>query len=263
MCRRFKSASGHHITQPFLSFPVRTFHVNGTKVPVLVSTSKRSYGAKIAYDPTQGIIRITAPSRFSSSMCERILDDRKIWLCEQIEYETRVIQEFDARRMLHLLGHAYNFDLQVSRLQSFWVTQERATLQAPSQKMSSFFKKVTHELLKKYCDEKARIYADQINRAFSMLTTKALRSRWGSCRQDGHVTFSWYLLFAPQEVLDYVIAHEVAHLAEMNHSAHFWKTVEQLLPDYASQRRWLRVHGRIPWILGRHYLKRIELESVT
>jgi predicted metal-dependent hydrolase len=55
--------------------------------------------------------------------------------------------------------------------------------------------------------------------------------------------FSWRLVLAPQAVLDYVVAHEVAHLAEMNHSARFWSVVEELCPDFRRHRDWLRRHG--------------------
>lgn len=69
-------------------------------------------------------------------------------------------------------------------------------------------------------------------------------SRWGSCSSSGRLNFNWKLILAPAFVLDYVAAHEVAHLVEMNHSAAFWHTVEKTLPDMARGRAWLKAHGR-------------------
>ena len=69
------------------------------------------------------------------------------------------------------------------------------------------------------------------------------RARWGSCTSAGDLMFSWRLVLAPAAVLDYVVAHEVAHLAEMNHSPRFWARVRALCPDYGRQRAWLRQHG--------------------
>ncbi len=66
------------------------------------------------------------------------------------------------------------------------------------------------------------------------------KSRWGSCSAKGELAFSWRLIFAPEEVLHYVVAHEVAHLAEMNHGPRFWKLVENLAPGFADGRAWLR-----------------------
>ncbi len=69
------------------------------------------------------------------------------------------------------------------------------------------------------------------------------RSRWGSCNARGHLAFSWRLVLAPPEVLGYVVAHEVCHLVEMNHSPAFWRLVETLTPDSATARHWLKRHG--------------------
>lgn len=75
------------------------------------------------------------------------------------------------------------------------------------------------------------------------LTLRDTRSRWGSCTHDGRLMFSWRLAMAPPEVLDYVAAHEVAHLAEMNHSPAFWAVVARLMPGYAPRRAWLKREG--------------------
>ncbi|MEQ8898422.1 MAG: SprT family zinc-dependent metalloprotease [Roseovarius sp.] len=86
-------------------------------------------------------------------------------------------------------------------------------------------------------------YATALGRPYTRLTLRDTRSRWGSCSHDGGLMYSWRLILAPGEVLDYVAAHEVAHLAEMNHSPAFWETVDRLKPGYEPARRWLRDNG--------------------
>ena len=86
-------------------------------------------------------------------------------------------------------------------------------------------------------------YAAQLGRPFKRITLRDTRSRWGSCAADGSLSYSWRLIMAPPGVLDYVAAHEVAHLAEMNHSPAFWAVVARLCPDYALHRAWLKRHG--------------------
>lgn len=88
-------------------------------------------------------------------------------------------------------------------------------------------------------------YAAKVDRTYSLLSLRDTRSRWGSCSSAGRLMFSWRLIMAPPEVLDYVAAHEVAHLVQMNHSPAFWDVVEQLCPDYSRRRRWLRDHGTV------------------
>jgi hypothetical protein len=68
-------------------------------------------------------------------------------------------------------------------------------------------------------------------------------SRWGSCSTSGMLSFSWRLILAPTDVLQYLAAHEVAHLVEMNHSARFWRVVERLCPDHARAKAWLDARG--------------------
>ncbi len=83
-----------------------------------------------------------------------------------------------------------------------------------------------------------------VGRPFHRLTLRDTRSRWGSCTVDGGLMYSWRLAMAPPEVLDYVAAHEVAHLVEMNHAPAFWAVVRRLVPDYAPRRAWLKQHGQ-------------------
>ncbi len=86
-------------------------------------------------------------------------------------------------------------------------------------------------------------YAAALGRPYTRLTLRDTRSRWGSCSSDGRLMFSWRLILAPPDVLDYVAAHEVAHLAHMDHSRAFWETTRRLFGPWEAQRRWLRTHG--------------------
>jgi predicted metal-dependent hydrolase len=75
-------------------------------------------------------------------------------------------------------------------------------------------------------------------------------SRWGSCSATGHLSFSWRLVMAPPFVLDYLAAHEVAHLVELNHSRQFWRLVDRLCPDRLHARAWLRTEGAALHAIG-------------
>lgn len=86
-------------------------------------------------------------------------------------------------------------------------------------------------------------HAATLGRDFGRITLRDTRSRWGSCSSKGDLMFSWRLVMAPSAVLDYVAAHEVAHLRHMDHSPAFWAVVAQLCPGYQEQRRWLREQG--------------------
>lgn len=86
-------------------------------------------------------------------------------------------------------------------------------------------------------------FAADLGRGYRRLTLRDVRSRWGSCSSRGDLMYSWRLIMAPPAVLDYVAAHEVAHLERMDHSPAFWAVVARLFPDHAACRRWLREQG--------------------
>lgn len=93
-------------------------------------------------------------------------------------------------------------------------------------------------------DSSARRHAGCLGVSFRRISVRDQATRWGSCSSTGTLSFSWRLVMAPLEVLDYVAAHEVAHLKEMNHSARFWRLVHQIAPHADEARAWLSTHGR-------------------
>lgn len=89
---------------------------------------------------------------------------------------------------------------------------------------------------------RARAAAARIGKSVTRVSVRDPKSRWGSCSSRGTLSFSWRLVFAPEAVIDYVVAHEVAHLVEMNHGPRFWRLVKTLVADVDKSRAWLRRH---------------------
>lgn len=86
-------------------------------------------------------------------------------------------------------------------------------------------------------------YAEALGVGYGRITLRDPRSRWGSCTSQGNLMYSWRLVMAPPEVLDYVAAHEMAHRLEMNHSERFWAHVARICPGHKAHRDWLRREG--------------------
>jgi len=89
----------------------------------------------------------------------------------------------------------------------------------------------------------AHAQAARLGRAPSAVKLTNARTRWGSCTATGELRFNWRVMTAPRHVAEYLCAHEVAHLRELNHSARFWRLVGQLMPEYAASRATLRTEG--------------------
>lgn len=109
----------------------------------------------------------------------------------------------------------------------------------PAARLAGFLKQRARDSLAAASDR----YAARLGRGYSAIALRDTRSRWGSCSSQGRLMFSWRLVMMPQDVLDYVAAHEVAHLEQMNHSRAFWDAVTRIHGPYAAPRGWLRTHG--------------------
>lgn len=99
------------------------------------------------------------------------------------------------------------------------------------------------DLALKVISVKVKHYAGLMNVQYGRITIRNQKTRWGSCSSKGNLNFNCLLMLAPDEVVDYVVIHELCHLIEMNHSKAFWKQVEQVMPDYKKHRKWLKDHG--------------------
>lgn len=90
----------------------------------------------------------------------------------------------------------------------------------------------------------AKMMAFKINKKIKRIQIRDTKSRWGSCSSSGALSFSWRLIMTPPEILEYVVAHEVAHLEELNHSYKFWTVVDQLVDHAKNSRKWLKTKGQ-------------------
>ncbi|MGI6732002.1 MAG: M48 family metallopeptidase [Anaerovoracaceae bacterium] len=91
-----------------------------------------------------------------------------------------------------------------------------------------------------YFQEKCSYYANKMGVEYEKIRVSKAKTRWGSCNSRGTLSFTYRLMFAREELIDYVIVHELAHRKEMNHSHRFWAVVEETLPDYKERRKALR-----------------------
>jgi len=108
-----------------------------------------------------------------------------------------------------------------------------------NRRISDFLKREA----KRDLDAASRRYAKELGVAVKRISVRDQSSRWGSCSNSGVLSFSWRLILAPPYVLNYLAAHEVAHLVELNHSPRFWRLLKRLSPDCERAKAWLDNHG--------------------
>jgi len=108
---------------------------------------------------------------------------------------------------------------------------------------SRFFQEWYRAMAYKYICKMVDKHASQYSLSYRKVRISGARTRWGSCNSNGVLSFSWRLILAPEQIILYVIIHELAHILHHNHSRRFWNFVEEMMPEYRDHRRWLKNHG--------------------
>ena len=225
----------------------RTIALGDRIVPyVLRRARRRTIGLSIDH---RGL-RVGAPSRASLREVESLILQHGEWVAQKLdEWRTRrrpePLQIVDGLR-LPLLGTSLEIRLAAGSNRVLWSPHEEATLQ----KLTLCLRSPTDapRILEKALREKSRLlfaerlahYAERLGLNTPPLALSAARTRWGSCSLKTGIRLNWRLIHFPPRVVDYVVAHELAHLREMNHSPRFWAVVSELYPDYKAARAELR-----------------------
>lgn len=124
-----------------------------------------------------------------------------------------------------------------------WVEKHLRNVEPEVPRMTQAeFEELVRQALEVIPREAAR-FAPVVGVTYGHITIRNQRTRWGSCSSQGNLNFNCLLLRAPQEVLEYVVVHELCHRKEMNHSPKFWAEVERVLPNYRESKRWLKENG--------------------
>lgn len=198
----------------------------------------KRYGLRVSR--LDGRVTLTVPTRGSEREALAFLCEKESWVRAQVA-QLVVAQSVGIGDRIPVEGRPARLVRTEARrgglVGDFIEVPERVA--APGAYVAGLLKAEARERL----TEASLDYAAQVGRKVSGITLKDTRSRWGSCSSAGRLMYSWRLIMAPPEVLDYVAAHEVAHLVEMNHSAAYWRVVAEICPDYARHRAWLRQEG--------------------
>lgn len=216
--------------------------LEGVRVPLKVSRHHNARRMTLRFDPQRRLIRMTVPPRAPAKLALKFLQEKREWLTEQM-LSAPEAQPFEDGMELPILGKHYTLvhvDSPRGR-----VELKGNQLLVPS--LPEHFSRRTADWLKAYArelllEETTRLSA-KLGVRFKQVRVRDTSSRWGSCSSAGNLSFSWRLIFAPPHVLTYLVAHEVAHLKEMNHSPEFWAVVETLDPHHEKARAWLQHYG--------------------
>lgn len=235
------------------------------KFPVIMRQNVRAKRFILRFNDQTPCIQLTVPPRFLQHQAITFLKNAQPWLEKQVIRYQKIIQNHAQNNPIEIGVFAQKSPNPIHKITLLdeevlihfekgiryhaW-TQECAKgqkiyLRCPvgTEKSALLFYLKTRA--REYFAQTAPILAEKLGKSVQKIRIQDAKTRWGSCSSTGNLSFSWRLLLAPKSVAFYVCAHEVAHLREMNHSPAFWAHVAHLCPDYQTQRRWLKHHGRL------------------
>ncbi|MCS6854068.1 MAG: M48 family metallopeptidase [Elioraea sp.] len=210
--------------------------------PVLWRRSARARRVTLRIDPARGAVVVTLPPRAGRRQGMALLQAHSRWVADRLgALAPRVA--FEEGAVVPLLGVPHPIRHQPEGCGGvwredgeIWVAGDRAFL---ARRVADWLRaEARREITPRALDHAARL-----GRSVKRIAIKDPQTRWASCAPDGTLAFSWRLVLAPAWVLDYVVAHEVAHLVEMNHSHRFWAVVRALTPHTEAAKAWLSVNG--------------------
>lgn len=214
--------------------------IGSPPIDVHLRRSRRARRFSLRISNTKGTVSLTLPQRASRRAAISFASDNEVWLRNNLARQpARVVPRFggtillDGEPVLLCRGHSRKPEMTG---QGLALPEPEAALGA---RLRGYLKTLARERMTGFSET----YAGQIGHEFSRISIRDTRSRWGSCTSDGNLMYSWRLVMAPLRVQEYVAAHEVCHLVEMNHSPAYWRLVETIFPDYRLHRNWLKQNG--------------------
>jgi predicted metal-dependent hydrolase len=235
-----------------------TLLFNSREIQIRRQPYKRSIGLTLQVN---GNIRVSAPKTTPLSTIESFLAAHTHWIETHLLKYERLRSHYPPRHYVE--GEAFPFvgrelalryrfnDIAKPRLS---IIGEEIVCELPRSRETSFAPTHSHPELqplianlyareaRRILTERLNLYAERMGLKPTSLSFRSQKTRWGSCSARGKITLNWRLAVAPLEVIDYVVVHELSHLAHYDHSKEFWALVASQIPDHATRRRWLRDH---------------------
>ena len=199
-------------------------------VDQLIRSRRKTLSLQIKSD---GSLVVRAPMRYDITRINRFITEKNKWI---------ITKQLEMKNRLNLRNEML-MKQELSRDEGILFLGEKIKilLKNPQNKAEIILWYKVEAL--KYIAPRLNNFVHQLGKKYSKIKITSARKRWGSCSGRGNINFSWRLIMAPQETVNYVIAHEAAHLLHKNHSARFWNCVAQMVPDYKIHHLWLRKNG--------------------
>lgn len=221
---------------------------DGFTVLVVKSDRRKTTALKIKH----GEVSIHIPRRLPLSLARHFVQQKTPWIKQKLEDKAH--QPLPERQFINgesLLYLGQNYTLQLIPAKRNTTTIKTAQTIEIHGRLNLLSPTAIRAALVTWYKQQAELYLRSQTTFLSLktglsprsITVKTYKARWGSCGIQGDIQYNWKLIFAPPDIIDYVIIHELCHLQQHNHSAAFWQLVNTHHPDFKSARFWLKKNG--------------------
>jgi predicted metal-dependent hydrolase len=211
----------------------------------LIRSRRRSLALVVEHD---GSLTVRAPQRTPESQIRAFVESKAAWVArKQAEARASYVPPKQYREGEQFLYLGQTYPLTIVRTQRPALTLDgslrlsRSALPKAEATFTRWYRAKAVEVIGARVAHYANLYGFQYGR----IRISSARTRWGSCSAQGTLSFTWRLVMAPLEVIDYVVVHELVHLKHRNHSRQFWGGVAAIIPTYKEHVRWLKINGRL------------------
>ena len=220
--------------------------IDGRAVAVTLQLNRRARRLIVKVHPSTGEVSVVAPSRRALNDALDFARTESDWIAKRLASVPRPVMAGLGARIPfrgedHVIrkGEGGKAPVWIERGEDEKIIRVAGHSEHAPRREVDFLKREARKMFEKRAGE----YAEMIGVRPKRIVVRDTASRWGSCSSTKQLSFSWRLILAPAFVLDYVVAHEVAHLREMNHAPRFWRLVEEMGVNITRPQAWLAEHG--------------------
>lgn len=212
----------------------------------LIRSRRRTLALIIELD---GSLTVRAPMRMTQTAIQDFLRQKADWIHKaqtkaKARADVRPSHHFQTGELFPYLGQFHSLTVIPTQRLALKFSEKGFSLSQSAQpRAREYFEAWYKEQARAYLQTRVDHFASLHQLTHHGLRITSARTRWGSCSHTGNLSFTWRLVMAPPEVVDYVILHELAHTVHHNHSPKFWNLVASLMPDYKNHVRWLKHNG--------------------
>ncbi len=218
------------------------------KINKIIRSRRKTIGIIVERDAS---VTVRAPKRVPLKFIKSFVNEKSGWIKKyqhiaKEKFKENQPKQFVEGEEFYFIGKKYPL-LYVKNpeeplvLDMFNFVMDRRLKKYAREVFISWYKIHAYHIITQKVDYFSRITGLNYNR----VKINNAQKRWGSCSSRGNLNFSWRVIMAPEDVIDYLIIHELAHTKELNHSPRFWDIVAYIMPDYEDQEKWLRDNGHL------------------